>query len=118
AVDGLVSVGTLTAFMLYLRQFFDPLQELSQFYNSLQAANAGLEKIAAVLATESTVADRPEAPELAATGGEVRLEGVTFAYRDTAVLHAVDLTVEPGETLALVGATGAGKSTIAKLIAR
>lgn len=118
AFDGHITVGVLTAFVLYLRQFFDPLQELSQFFNSFQAANAGLEKIAAVLRTESTVPDRQGAPRLRATTGEVRLEGVTFAYRDVAVLHDVDLVIAPGETLALVGPTGAGKSTIAKLVAR
>lgn len=118
ALDGAITVGVLTAFILYLRQFFDPLQELSQFFNAFQAAIAGLEKIAGVLATGSSVPERPGARTLLAPRGEVRFEGVTFAYRETPVLHEVDLTIEPGETLALVGPTGAGKSTIAKLIAR
>jgi ATP-binding cassette subfamily B protein len=118
ALEGAMTVGVLTAFVLYLRQFFDPLQELSQFFNSLQAANAGLEKIAGVLGTTSTVPERPGARPLSRPRGEVRLERVTFAYRDTPVLHDVDLAIAPGETLALVGPTGAGKSTIAKLIAR
>lgn len=118
ALDGAITVGVLTAFILYLRQFFDPLQELSQFFNAFQAANAGLEKIAGVLATTSTVPERPGARSLDAPRGEVRFEHVTFAYRDAPVLRDVDLTIAPGETLALVGPTGAGKSTIAKLIAR
>ena len=119
AIDGEMTVGVLTAFILYLRQFFEPLQELSQFFNSLQAANAGFEKIAGVLRTTSSVPDLPDAPALpAATPGEVRLDRVTFAYRETPVLHDVDLVIGAGETLALVGPTGAGKSTIAKLVAR
>ena len=118
ALDGRITIGVLTAFILYLRQFFDPLQELSQFFNSVQAANAGLEKLAGVMRETSTVPEIPGAPDLVPAGGEVRLERVTFAYRHEPVLHAVDLTIAPGETLALVGATGAGKSTIAKLVAR
>lgn len=122
AVDGKVSVGTLLAFLLYLRMFFDPLQELSGFYNSWQAANAGLEKIAGVLRIQPTVAERPGAvalrPAPAGGGAEVRLDHVTFAYGDLPVLHDVELTIAAGETVALVGATGAGKSTIAKLVAR
>ena len=128
ALDGAVTVGTLTAFFLYLRQFFDPLQELSQFFNSLQSSNAGLEKIAGVLQAVSTVPEpstpvvltRPATATDDALGGgaEVHLERVTFSYGREAVLHDVDLKIASGETLALVGATGAGKSTIAKLIAR
>jgi ABC-type multidrug transport system fused ATPase/permease subunit len=125
ALDGQITVGVLAAFLLYLRQFFDPLQELSEFFNSLQAANAGLEKIAGVLEATSTVPEAPTARALAApavsgsvVGAEVRLDRVTFSYARDPVLHEVDLVVAPGETLALVGATGAGKSTIAKLVAR
>ncbi|MCU1464013.1 MAG: transporter [Acidimicrobiales bacterium] len=123
-IDGATSVGTLTAFILYVRQFFDPLQELSQFYNSLQAANAGLEKIASVLATESSVPERAGAdhlppPEPGRGGAEIHLARVSFRYRaGELVLRDVELTIGAGETLALVGATGAGKSTIAKLVAR
>jgi ATP-binding cassette subfamily B protein len=123
AFGGHITVGVLAAFLLYLRQFFDPLQELSEFFNSLQAANAGLEKIAGVLRVSSTVPEAPDAQAFAPrsagiAGAEVRLDRVTFAYQREPVLHDVDLTIAPGETLALVGATGAGKSTIAKLVAR
>jgi len=128
AADGAMSVGTLATFLLYVRQFFDPLQQLSEFFNSWQKANSGLEKIAGVLEADSSVPEPVAGVGLApppprhgvtpAAGAEVRLERVTFAYRREAVLHEVDLVVAPGETLALVGATGAGKSTIAKLVAR
>jgi ATP-binding cassette subfamily B protein len=129
AVHGAITVGVLTVFLLLVRQFFDPLQELSQFFNSLQAANAGLEKIAGVLASSSTVPDLPGAadlwpaqrPEERRGGAAVEFEHVSFAYpgaADELVLRDVCLSIDRGETLALVGATGAGKSTIAKLIAR
>ncbi|MHB8671003.1 MAG: ABC transporter ATP-binding protein [Acidimicrobiales bacterium] len=122
ALHGQVTIGTLAAFVIYLRQFFDPLQELSGFYNSLQSANAGMEKIAAVLQSTSSVPDPPRGIALTSPGagpaGEIRFEHVTFGYRDAPVLHEVDLVIEAGETLALVGATGAGKSTMAKLVAR
>jgi ABC-type multidrug transport system fused ATPase/permease subunit len=111
-------VGTLTAFVLYLRQFFEPLQELSQFYNSWQAATAGAVQVAAVLDTTSTVPPPAEPVSLPAGNGDIRLEHVHFGYRDAEVLHDVDLVIPGGQTLALVGATGAGKSTIAKLLAR
>lgn len=118
ALDGAITIGVLTAFVLYLRQFFDPLQELSQFFNAFQAAQAGLEKVAAVLRTPTSVPERPRARALKAPRGEIRFERVTFAYADVPVLHEVTFTIAPGETVALVGPTGAGKSTIAKLIAR
>jgi ATP-binding cassette subfamily B protein len=124
AVHGDVSVGTLTAFLLLVRMFFDPLQDLSQFFNSWQAANAGLEKIVGVLRATSTVPESPAARPLPArtdgrrVGADVVLDQVTFSYERDPVLHDVSLTIDAGETLALVGATGAGKSTIAKLIAR
>ncbi|HVU73369.1 MAG TPA: ABC transporter ATP-binding protein [Mycobacteriales bacterium] len=113
-------VGTLTAFVLYLRSFFDPLQELSQFYNSWHAATAAAVQVAGVLDTTTTVPE-PAAPvALPAGNGEVRLSGVSFAYSADLpeVLHDVDLVVPGGTTLALIGSTGAGKSTIAKLAAR
>jgi ATP-binding cassette, subfamily B, bacterial len=125
ALDHSLTIGKLTAFLLALRLFFDPLQELSQFFNSFQAASAGLEKIAGVLDAVSTVPELPAASPIpaapagaAVSGAAVRLDHVTFSYGREVVLHDVDLTIAPGETLALMGATGAGKSTIAKLIAR
>jgi ABC-type multidrug transport system fused ATPase/permease subunit len=124
AFHGDISVGTLAAFLLLVRMFFDPLQDLSQFFNSWQAATAGLEKIAGVLRVTSDVPESHDAQPLPArrSGGEggvaVRFDQVTFSYGREPVLHNVDLSIAAGETLALVGATGAGKSTIAKLVAR
>jgi len=117
--QGQVTLGVLTAFVLYLRQFFDPLQELSQFYNVFQAAGAALEKLAGVLEEEPTVREPAEPVALAEARGAVALEHVTFAYREgKAVLHDIDLTVPAGQIVALVGETGAGKTTMARLIAR
>ena len=113
-------VGTLTAFVLYLRSFFDPLQELSQFYNSWHAATAAAVQVAGVLDTTTTVPEAVTPIALPTGRGEVRLAGVSFAYSAELpeVLHDVDLVVPAGTTLALIGSTGAGKSTIAKLAAR
>ncbi|HEY6222145.1 MAG TPA: ABC transporter ATP-binding protein, partial [Gemmatimonadales bacterium] len=116
--QGQVTLGVLTAFVLYLRQFFDPLQDLSQFYNVFQAAGAALEKLAGVLEEAPTVPE-PEAPvALGHARGAVDLERVTFAYRDRPVLHDIDLSIPAGQIVALVGETGAGKTTIARLISR
>lgn len=117
-LDGDLTVGVLVAFLGYVVIFFDPIQALSQLYGTFQSAMAALEKILGVLETAPTLVDRPGAPALAQMRGEVTLDHVTFAYRDTAVLHDVNLRIGAGETVALVGATGAGKSTLAKLIAR
>ncbi|WBB82539.1 ABC transporter ATP-binding protein [Micromonospora sp. WMMD882] len=120
-LGGRMDLGVLAAFLLYLRRFFEPMQELSQFYNSLQSATAGLEKLAGVLD------ERPEVPEperprpLPAGGptGAVRFRRVGFGYRTgPPILTDLELDVPAGQTVALVGATGAGKSTIAKLLAR
>ena len=117
--QGQVTLGVLTAFVLYLRQFFDPLQELSQFYNVFQAAGAALEKLAGVLEEEPTVREPADPVALPDARGAVALEHVTFAYREgKAVLHDIDLTVPAGQIVALVGETGAGKTTMARLIAR
>ena len=113
-----MTIGVLAAFVLYLRRVFDPMQELSQFYNSFQAAAAALEKLAGVL-DEAPGVPEPAVPRpLARPRGEIRLEGVTFAYGERPVLHNVDLVIPAGQTVAIVGETGAGKSTIARLIAR
>jgi ABC-type multidrug transport system fused ATPase/permease subunit len=116
---GQVSEGTLLAFLLYLSNFFDPVQQLSQLYNTFLAAVAALDKIMDVLDEEPEIRDRPGAGELPHIAGHVRFEGVRFGYGEgPEVLHGIDLDVPPGTTVALVGHTGAGKSTIAKLLAR
>ena len=117
-VQNQLTLGVLTAFVLYLRQFFEPMQDLSQFYNIFQAAGAALEKLAGVIEESPTVPE-PSAPvRLAAVKGAIGFEGVTFAYRDKAVLHDINIEIPAGQIVALVGETGAGKTTIARLIAR
>jgi ATP-binding cassette subfamily B protein len=114
-----ISLGTLFAFMLYVQNFFDPVQQLSQLYNTFLSATAALDKIIGVLEQQPEVEDRPDAGDLPAIAGHVRFESVRFAYgRGDEVLHGLDLDVPAGTTVALVGHTGAGKSTIAKLLAR
>jgi ABC-type multidrug transport system fused ATPase/permease subunit len=118
-VDGSLTAGTLFAFTLYLSNFFDPVQQLSQLYNTFLSATAALDRIVAVLDEEPEVVDAPHADELPRIRGHVRFEHVSFGYGDRpAVLHDVDLDLPAGTTVALVGHTGAGKSTIAKLLAR
>ena len=143
-IDGDIKVGVLATFLLYLGRFFDPLQDLSQFYNSFQSAAASLEKISGVLdeprrcpslptrlpprrPRHSPGTEPPGGPGLEprrgiadarAGGREVRFEAVRFGYRATPVLPGLDLTIPAGQTLALVGATGAGKTTVARLLAR
>jgi ABC-type multidrug transport system fused ATPase/permease subunit len=118
--DGGLELGVLTSFLLYLRQFYDPMQDIGVFYNSLQSATAALEKIATVLAEPPSVAEPATAVPLPApVRGRVTLDSVTFGYRDDRlVLPELDLDIPAGQTVALVGATGAGKTTIAKLISR
>jgi ATP-binding cassette subfamily B protein len=116
---GEITVGTLLAFMLYLSNFFDPVQQLSQLYNTFLSAVAALDKIMDVMDEEPEVVDAPEAEPLPQIEGRVAFEGVRFGYGNgPEVLHGIDLNVPPGTTVALVGHTGAGKSTIAKLLAR
>jgi len=117
-VQGQLTLGVLTAFVLYLRQFFDPMQELSQFYNVFQAAGAALEKLAGVIEEEPTVPEPADPVPMPDAQGAVAFDHVTFAYRDKAVLHDIDLEIPAGQVVALVGETGAGKTTIARLIAR
>ncbi len=118
--NGSLDLGVLTAFLLYVRQFYDPMEDVAVFYNSLQSATAALEKISAVLAEPPAVPEpaRPT-PLSRPLRGSVDLDRVAFGYRpDRRVLPEFDLHVPAGQTVALVGATGAGKSTIAKLISR
>ncbi|HWQ22844.1 MAG TPA: ABC transporter ATP-binding protein [Gaiellaceae bacterium] len=118
-VDGSLTVGTLLAFTLYLGNFFDPVQQLSQLYNTFLSATAALDRILDVLDEEPEVLDAPGARELPRIRGHVRFEHVRFGYGDLPdVLHDFDLDVPAGTTVALVGHTGAGKSTIAKLLVR
>jgi ABC-type multidrug transport system fused ATPase/permease subunit len=139
AIEGNLKVGVLATFLLYLQRFFDPLQDVSQFYNIFQSAASGLEKISGVLEQDAAVPE-PTAPEalppreapagarlrLSATsspapalaGRQVRFESVTFGYRDNLVLPGLDLDIPAGQTVAMVGETGAGKTTIARLLGR
>ncbi len=114
-----ISAGTLFAFVLYLSNFFDPVQQLSQLYNTFLAAVAALDKIMEVIDEEPEVLDQPGALDLDRIHGDVRFDDVRFGYGNLPeVLHGIDLDVPAGTTVALVGHTGAGKSTIAKLLAR
>jgi ATP-binding cassette subfamily B protein len=117
-IDGHTQVGVLAAFLLYLRRFFEPMQELSMFYNSLQSATAALEKLSGVLEEPSTVPPATDPVPLPSAGGELTFDRVRFGYRDAVVLPDLDLVIPAGQTVALVGATGAGKTTIARLVCR
>ncbi len=118
-LEGNMTLGTLLAFTLYLSNFFDPVQQLSQLYNTFLSATAALDRIVDVLDEDLDVVDAPDASELSTVAGHVRFDGVRFGYgKSPEVLHGIDLDVPAGTTVALVGHTGAGKSTIAKLIAR
>jgi ABC-type multidrug transport system fused ATPase/permease subunit len=117
---GQLSPGALFAFIGLLSNFFDPVQQLSQFYQTMLAAMAALDKIVEVLDTEPAMADAPGARPLPQIAGKVEFADVHFAYSQstTEVLHGVSFRAEPGQTVALVGHTGAGKSTVVKLLAR
>jgi len=119
-IDGDMKIGVLASFLLYLQGFFDPLQDVSQFYNSFQGAASALEKISGVLEEEPSVAEPvlPAGLATAASGRRVRFESVRFGYRKTVVLPGFDLDIPAGQTVALVGETGAGKTTVARLLAR
>ncbi len=116
---GELTLGVVVAFLSYVSRFFQPIQELSQLYTTLQAAMAGGERVLHLLDTEPEVKDRPGAIEMPPIVGRIELRDVVFAYRDdTRVLHRLSLTVEAGQMLALVGQTGAGKTSIANLVSR
>ncbi|MDQ3307713.1 MAG: ABC transporter transmembrane domain-containing protein, partial [Actinomycetota bacterium] len=119
AIRGEVSIGVLAAFLLYLRQFFEPMQEISQFYNTFQSASAALEKLSGVLEEEPSVSEPADPTPMKNARGALDLEHVSFSYvEDRPVLPDLDLAVPSGMTLALVGTTGAGKTTLAKLLSR
>ncbi|MDG2113637.1 MAG: ABC transporter ATP-binding protein, partial [Actinomycetota bacterium] len=118
-LDGRLTLGELTAFVLFVTTFFAPIQQMVQLYNTYQQGQSALRKMAQILATDPTVVEAPDAEDLPPVEGRLEIEGVTFSYDgETDVLTDVSLTIEPGETFALVGPTGAGKSTLAKLITR
>jgi ATP-binding cassette, subfamily B, bacterial len=117
-LDGAIGVGMLFAFVIYVRQFFEPLQELSQVYNLLQASSAALQNLSGVLDEPPTI-DEPVAPVTPDhLAGRLTFDAVRFGYLDVEVLHEVSLEIPAGQTVALVGETGAGKTTIARLVAR
>ena len=118
-MEGTLGVGVMMAAMLYARRFYDPMEQLAMFYNSFQSANSGLEKISGVLQEEPSVADPAEPVEFTDSKGHIEFDGVRFSYGDgKEVLHEFSLDIPAGQTIALVGTTGAGKSTLAKLVSR
>jgi ATP-binding cassette, subfamily B, multidrug efflux pump len=118
-VTGAATVGVVTSFLLYVQQFFRPIQILSQFYTQAQSAFAGLERIFLLLDEPSQLQDAPDAMQMPPIQGEVTFENVTFGYNpDQLVLKGVNLHAYPGQMVALVGPTGSGKTTIINLILR
>ena len=117
---GQLTVGVLVAFLAYVTRFFQPIQELSQLQTTLQSAMAGGEQVVELLETEPRIVDQPDAGELPPIKGRVTFENVTFRYSPDGplVLRGINLTIEPGQTVALVGPTGAGKTSIASLVVR
>jgi ABC-type multidrug transport system fused ATPase/permease subunit len=128
AIDGAIQIGVIVAFVGYLQVFFEPIQQLSQLYTTFQQGMAALDKIFELLDTPPDMVDEPDAIDPGTLRGGIEMSGVWFSYEsepaaeqppaDSWALREIDLSVPPGQTLALVGETGAGKSTIAKLVAR
>ncbi|AFY99291.1 ABC transporter ATP-binding protein [Calothrix sp. PCC 6303] len=119
AVTGAATVGTVTAFLLYVQQFFQPIQVLSQFYTQVQSAIAGLERIFLLLDEPVILQDAANATEMPYIKGEVKFTDVEFSYGEEQIaLQSINFTAKPGQTVALVGETGSGKSTIINLILR
>jgi ABC-type multidrug transport system fused ATPase/permease subunit len=119
-IQGQVTLGVLVAFMSYVTRFFQPIQELSRIFTTMQSAMAGGEQVIKLLDQQPGVADRPEARRAGKLRGEIELRNVSFRYRPDSplVLQEVDLKIDAGQTVALVGPTGAGKSSIIRLVAR
>lgn len=115
---GSMEIGTLIAAVGLLALVFQPLQELSELYGQVQAASAAMDKISSVLDAEVDIADKPDARSIGRIDGRLELDDVTFAYGDEPVLHEIAISVPPGGCIALVGESGGGKTTAAKLIAR
>lgn len=117
--QGALELGVLVAFLAYVTRFFQPVQELSQLYTTMQAAMAGGERVLELLDAQPDVPDPKSGDEMPAIKGRIELRRVNFSYSsDISVLRDVNLVIEAGQTVALVGPTGAGKSTIANLVAR
>ncbi|MGQ9631517.1 MAG: ABC transporter ATP-binding protein [bacterium] len=117
--QGELTLGVVVAFLAYVSRFFQPIREISQLYATMQAAMAGGERVLELLDTAPEVTDAPDAREMPPIAGRLELRDVSFSYRgEIRVLHRVNLVIEPGQTVALVGPTGAGKTSIANLIAR
>ncbi len=117
--QGTLTIGVVVAFLSYANRFFHPIRDLSQIYTTLQAATAGGERVLELLDTQPNVQDRSGAIEMPAIEGRIELRDVSFSYTpDKGVLHRVDMAIEPGETIALVGPTGAGKTSIVNLVTR
>ena len=118
-LDGQMGIGVLVSCILYVRSFYDPMEQLAMFYNSFQSANSGLEKISGVLEEEPTVPEPANPVPLTEPHGHISFENVQFAYSNgTEILPEFNLDIPAGQTIALVGTTGAGKSTLAKLVSR
>ena len=123
-IDHAMPVGVLVTFLLLLRRFFEPLQDVSQFYSTFQSAAAALEKLSGVLEEPPSVPEPhdpvplPRRPARGDQGRQLTMSSIKFGYRDAVVLPRLNLTIPAGQTVALVGATGAGKTTIARLLAR
>ncbi|UCF98895.1 MAG: ABC transporter ATP-binding protein [Spirochaetaceae bacterium] len=117
-IEGTISIGTVVAFLSYVTRFFAPIREISQIYTTMQASMAGGEKVIELLESEPEIHDTPDAVVLPGIRGKVEFRRVSFAYNEITVLADIDLTIEPGQTIALVGQTGAGKTTMANLVAR
>jgi ATP-binding cassette, subfamily B, multidrug efflux pump len=119
AAQQLITIGVVVAFLSYARQFFNAVSQLSSLYSDTQSALAGGERVFALLDTPVEIADAPDAVTLGRAEGHIEFRGAHFSYKSGAeILHGIDLTIEPGETLAIVGATGAGKTTLVNLVPR